>query len=98
MKYFRLARKSFRKYTDLRDFESDIKKAVNKVNPLATVYVEKEYYTTEPTLTKRESIAVSTILRNGKLNTYSVDRPCLFLSVSRLPNSKKTQRRNENAR
>lgn len=88
MKYFRLASKAFRESTDLRDFESDIKKAVNKVNPLATVYVEKEFYTTDPTLTKRESITVSTILRHGIMNKYSVDRPCLFLSVRELPESK----------
>lgn len=88
MKYFQLANKKHKETVDLRIFEDEITKAVMAVNNSVTVTVGKNYYTTTPTLTKRESIKVSTILRQGSLFDYTVYRPCLFLSVEELPKTK----------
>ena len=81
MKYFRLAGTGYRTQIDLRTFEPDIKKAIKKVKPSATVDVHKSYFTTTPELSKRESIAVSAILRQGAMAELTTFRPCLFNST-----------------
>lgn len=84
MKYFRLAGTQYRNTSDLTDHSEEIAEAVSKVNPFVSVEVTKSYFTTVPDLTKRESIAVSMILRQGEMGEYTVFRPCLFSSTSTL--------------
>ena len=81
MKHFRLAGSGYRTQIDLRLYEPDIEKAVKKVKPTATVDVHRSYFTTSPELSKRESIAVSAILRQGAMAELTTYRPCLFNST-----------------
>ena len=85
MKHFRLSDSSMRAQIDLRFYTTDIENAVKKVNPNITVEVHKHYFTTNPNLSKRESITVSTILRQGTMEQLTSYRPCLFISTQRLP-------------
>ena len=78
-KQYKLANSDYRKSADLRNYESEIKKAVKIVKPEAEVIVEKDYYEVIPVLSKIESIVVSTILRTGKLEQFTLYRPCLFI-------------------
>ncbi|MCQ2497711.1 MAG: hypothetical protein MJ133_01890 [Lachnospiraceae bacterium] len=81
MKHFRLAGAGYRNQIDLSIYGTDIAKAVKQVKPAATVDVHKSYFTTSPELTKRESIAVSAILRQGPMAELTTYRPCLFNST-----------------
>lgn len=78
-KQYKLANSDYRKSADLRDYESEITKAVRIVRPEAEVIVEKDYYEVIPVLSKIESIVVSTILRTGTLEQFTLYRPCLFI-------------------
>lgn len=90
MKYFRLVDTAYRKQVDLRLYEDDIASAVAKVKPNAQLFVEKDGFYTIPELGKRESIAVSQELRrNSGLDEYTMQRPCLFNSIPRIPINKK---------
>ena len=51
------------------------------MKPLAEIDVHKSYFITTPELSKRESIAVSTILRQGSMAELTTYRPCLFNST-----------------
>lgn len=86
MKYFRLAGRNYRENFNLKDYESDIVSAVKAVKKdIEVVVVGVTYYYTVPELSKRESIKVSTILRNNSLlEKATVYRPCLFNSSPEL--------------
>lgn len=78
MKEYRLADCLFRKTVSLKEYETDIIKAVHTVKPKATVTVTERGFTVEPPIRKLESIAVSKILRSGRMNKLTMYRPCLF--------------------
>lgn len=96
MKHFRLAGAGYRSQIDLRLYESDIENAVKKVNPSAIVDVHKSYFTTTPELTKRESIAVSTILRQDAMAELTTYRPCLFNSTQTKTKAEKEEENERN--
>ena len=96
MKHFRLAGTGYRTQIDLRQYEPDIVKAVKKVKPSATVDVHKSYFTTTPELTKRESIAVSTILRQDAMAELTTYRPCLFNSTQTKTKAEKEEENGDN--
>ena len=75
MKHFRLAGAEYRTQIDLTVYRTDIERAVKKVKPLAEIDVHKSYFITTPELSKRESIAVSTILRQGSMAELTTYRP-----------------------
>lgn len=81
MKHFRLAGAGYRTHIDLTLYRTDIETAVKKVKPSASADIHKSYFTTTPELSKRESIAVSTILRKGPMASLTTYRPCLFNST-----------------
>ena len=81
MKEYRLANKNY-KNINLSEYEAEIHKAVRLVKPSAIVNVTNTGFTVEPQLTKRESIAVSIILRAGVMNEFTSYRPCLFLGYN----------------
>ena len=81
MKHFRLAGAEYRTQIDLTVYRTDIERAVKKVKPLTEIDVHKSYFITTPELSKRESIAVSTILRQGSMAELTTYRPCLFNST-----------------
>ena len=84
MKHFKLAGIGYRNMTDLTGYADDIEHAVNMVKPGATVDVHKTYFTTNPELSKRESITVSTILRQDAMFDLTTYRPCMFISTQYL--------------
>ncbi len=88
MKFFRLAGAGYKNNIDLVDYREDIEKAVKTVKPNAIVDVHQSYFTTTPDLGKRESIAVSTLLRHGRMDRLTAYRPCLFNST---PNKTKAE-------